>query len=72
MFGYSNIIIKLAELGAILVEFGERIKGMAGFRNILVHEYANVDLTKLVMVLNTGLDDLREFAGYIMQYIDRR
>jgi uncharacterized protein YutE (UPF0331/DUF86 family) len=69
--GYSDIILKLAELGVIPVEFGERIKGMAGFRNILVHEYANVDLTKLVMVLNTGLDDMREFAGYIMRYMSK-
>lgn len=68
---YSGIIIKLTELGAIPVEFGKKIKGMAGFRNILVHEYANVDLKKLVVVLHEGLTDFRDFANYIIKYIDR-
>jgi len=68
---YSGIFVKLAELGVIPVEFGKRIKGMAGFRNILVHEYANVDLKKLVAVLREGLTDFRDFAGYIVKYIDR-
>jgi uncharacterized protein YutE (UPF0331/DUF86 family) len=68
--GYSDIFIKLAEIGAIPLEFGERIKGMAGFRNILVHEYAKLDLKKLVAILDTGLDDIRNFALYIMKYIE--
>jgi uncharacterized protein YutE (UPF0331/DUF86 family) len=34
--GYSEIFIKLADIGAIPTEFGKKIKGMAGFRNILV------------------------------------
>jgi uncharacterized protein YutE (UPF0331/DUF86 family) len=68
---YVDIFIRLAELGVIPVKFAERIKGMAGFRNILVHEYARIDLDRLVEVLNTGLSDLREYAGYIMAYIER-
>lgn len=43
---------------------------MAGFRNILVHEYAKIDLNKLAEVLNTSLSDFREYAGYIMTYIN--
>ena len=66
---YVDIFIRLAELGVIPLEFAERIKGMAGFRNILVHEYARVDLNKLIEVLNTSLSDLREYARYIMVYI---
>ncbi|MGE5581717.1 MAG: type VII toxin-antitoxin system HepT family RNase toxin [Bacillota bacterium] len=70
--GYSDIFIKLATMGVIPVEFGERIKGMAGFRNILVHEYARIDLKKLVKVLNEGLDEIRHFASYIMKYIENQ
>ncbi len=69
--GYSEIFSKLAKIGAIPIEFGEKIKGMAGFRNILVREYANVDLSKLVTALDTGLEDIRDFAGYIINYVDR-
>jgi uncharacterized protein YutE (UPF0331/DUF86 family) len=68
--GYSDIFTRLAEMGVIPFEFEERIKGMAGFRNILVHEYAKLDLKKLVTILDTGLNDIREFAFYIMKYID--
>lgn len=70
--GYSDIFTKLATMGVIPVEFGERIKGMAGFRNILVHEYARIDLKKLVKVLNEGLDEIRHFASYIMKYIENQ
>lgn len=66
---YADIFKKLAELGVIPFEFEARIKGMAGFWNLLVHEYASIDLEKLVAVLDTGLDELRDFAGYIMNYI---
>ncbi len=68
--GYSEIFIKLAAIEAIPIEFAEKIKGMAGFRNILVHEYASIDLKKLVAALDTGLQDFRNFAGYIVKYID--
>lgn len=68
---YADIFKKLAELGVIPFEFEAKIKGMAGFRNLLVHEYASIDLKKLVAVLNTGLDEIRDFAGYIMNYIHR-
>jgi len=68
--GYADIFIRLAELGIIPFKFAEKIRGMSGFRNILVHEYARIDLNKLVEVLNTSLSDLREYAGYIMAYIN--
>jgi uncharacterized protein YutE (UPF0331/DUF86 family) len=68
--GYADIFIKLTELGVLPLEFTEKIRGMAGFRNILVHEYAKIDLNKLAEVLNTSLSDFREYAGYIMTYIN--
>ena len=68
--GYADIFIRLAELGAIPLKFAEKIRGMAGLQNILVHEYARIDLNKLVEVLNTSLSDLREYARYIMVYIN--
>src|SRR5690554_7787652 len=57
--GYADIFIRLAELGIISLKFAEKIRGMSGFRNILVHEYDRIDLNKLVEVLNTSLSDLR-------------
>lgn len=38
------------------------LKNMAGFRNILVHGYADVDLGVVRSVLESHLDDLATFA----------
>ena len=37
---YVDVIDKLGERGIIPLEFAQTIRGMAGFRNILIHEYA--------------------------------
>ena len=66
---YGDIFDELAKLNIIPDDYATRIKGMAGFRNILVHEYADVDLDIIVDVLNNSLDDFREFANYIKNYI---
>lgn len=41
----------------IPLEFAQKIRGMASFRNILVHDYATVDLEKLHQILNNNLGD---------------
>lgn len=45
------------------------IRGMVGVRNILVHEYAAVDLGKIHDIAQNRLDDFRKFAKYIDQYL---
>ncbi|NLY10509.1 MAG: DUF86 domain-containing protein [Firmicutes bacterium] len=67
---YLDIFIRLAEIGVLPTDFAERIRRIAGFRNILVYEYARTDLTQLVDVLNTSLSDFREYARYVVDYID--
>jgi len=52
-------------------EFADHLAPIAGFRNILVHEYLAVDPAKLYDVLIHGRADLQEFgrriAGYLRQ-----
>ncbi|MBI5233224.1 MAG: DUF86 domain-containing protein [Deltaproteobacteria bacterium] len=62
---YTEIIERLGDKGVIPKAFSERIKAMAGFRNILVHEYARVDMRRVYDMLQNHIKDLREFAGYI-------
>ncbi|WXJ85839.1 hypothetical protein MTBGP_26550 [Moorella thermoacetica] len=45
------------------------ISGMAGFRNILVHEYGKIDLKKVADIINNHLNDFRQYARYIVQYL---
>lgn len=67
---YSDIFEELIKQGVISENYGNRIRGMAGFRNILVHEYADVDIEILVEVLNNSLSDFEQFALYINNYIE--
>jgi len=68
---YVDIIDKLGERAIVPSEFAQAIRGMAGFRNILIHEYASVDMKKVYDVLHNRLDDFRKFAGYIDMYLSR-
>lgn len=62
---YSDVILKLGKHGIIPKEFSDQIKGMAGLKNILVHEYMKIDLKKLFDYLNFRLEDFVEFIKYI-------
>lgn len=66
---YSEIFKELVKLEVIPEHFGNRIKGMAGFRNILVHEYTEVDIEVIEKVLNNSLNDFKKFAYYVDDYL---
>ncbi|MGB9715878.1 MAG: type VII toxin-antitoxin system HepT family RNase toxin [Thermodesulfovibrionales bacterium] len=67
----EDIIRILGDEGVISSEFADRIKGMTGFRNILVHEYTGLDYGLLYNYLVNRLDDLREFAYHISVYLEK-
>lgn len=66
---YGDIFGELAKLGVLPQEFARDISGMAGFRNILVHEYGKVDMEKVADIMKNHLDDFRQFARYVIKYI---
>ncbi len=68
---YIDVFDKLGVNKIIPEDFAEGIRGMAGFRNLLVHEYADVDLVRVYGVLQTQLDDFRQFAEYVKNYLDK-
>lgn len=47
----------------------ERWLRMIGFRNILVHDYLDVDRTVVHRVLQEGLDDVRVLAGVLAGFL---
>lgn len=69
---YGRIFEKLAQINVIPADFAESIKSMAGLRNILVHEYTEVDMKKLSDLLNNSLGDFSKFATYIINYLDNK
>ncbi|HHW43892.1 MAG TPA: DUF86 domain-containing protein, partial [Desulfotomaculum sp.] len=49
-------------------QFAEKIKGMAGYRNRLVHGYAEVTPEEMYNVIQKRLDDFEEFCSHIIKY----
>ncbi|MEW5983792.1 MAG: DUF86 domain-containing protein [Acidobacteriota bacterium] len=56
--------------GWIAAALRERLADMAGFRNVLVHGYDDVDLAVVRDVLANHLMDLSDFAECVRQFLD--
>jgi len=69
---YGEIILKLGHHGIIPMDFSERIHGMAGLRNILIHEYLKVDVPTLHEYLKKRLVDFTDFMSHIQEYLSKR
>ena len=67
---YASAIDRLAELGILPHGFAARFRAIAGFRNVLVHGYLDVDLRVVEEMLATRLDDFREFARHIDAHLE--
>jgi uncharacterized protein YutE (UPF0331/DUF86 family) len=43
---------------------------MAGFRNIIVHDYARIEPEIVIVILKRDIADLKRFGREIIQYLD--
>ncbi len=68
---YASAIDVLAELGVLPAPFARRFRGVAGFRNVLVHGYLALDLARVHELLNAGLEDFVEFARHVEAFLQR-
>lgn len=66
----EELFLSLVPAGVIPRALYERIQGLGGFRNILVHEYLLVD-HQIVHELFGRLDDLVELARALDDYVQR-
>lgn len=66
---YTGLIRELGRQGILPADFAERIAPMAGFRNILVHRYLDVDVATVYDALQRRLDDFRVFARHISGFL---
>lgn len=46
----------------------DKLKGMVGFRNIMVHQYQKMDIKIMVDVIEHHLDDLIVFTTHVMEF----
>jgi len=68
---YYEAILIMGELGVLPVDFSQHLAPMAGFRNILVHEYITVDWD-LVYEKLQQLDDLDRFREFVRIWMKNR
>ncbi len=69
---YRDIILILGKHGVLPVDFAQRFSKAAGFRNILVHMYEEVDAGKLQEYLQNNLEDFNEYAKCIAKYLEKK
>ena len=66
---YTDVIVRLGTAGILPKPFSETIRQMAGFRNVLVHEYTEIDLKEVYRVLQENLSDFETFGKYVEVYL---
>jgi len=69
---YRDIPYILAEAKIIPKIFAEKIASMIGFRNLLVHDYASINLNLVYEFLKTKLPDFEAFTKYIGKWLEKR
>ena len=68
---YYDSILQMGELGVLPPDFARHLAPLAGFRNILVHEYLQVDWDEVFQNLQS-LEDLSTFVHYVRQWLQQQ
>jgi uncharacterized protein YutE (UPF0331/DUF86 family) len=68
---YYEAISLMGELGVLPVDLARRLAPIAGFRNILAHEYLSIDWDKVYNHLQ-NLDGLVQFGSLVRKWLVKR
>ena len=68
---YYDAILRMGELGVLEAEFARQLAPVAGFRNVLVHEYVAVDWDEVYDALHR-LNDMERFARSVRRWLASR
>lgn len=67
---YKEIGLKMAEAKLLPKDFArEVLVPMAGLRNLLVHQYADIDPARLQEIIKTRLQDIEQFLSYVKELV---
>ena len=67
---YRNTFLKLTALGIYPPAFAEQIAKSAGLRDILVHDYNDVDRHIVYNAMHTCLEAYQQYIDYILAFLD--
>ena len=65
---YTTALQKLGQYKIVPIDFANKISKMAGFRNIIVHGYIQIDLNIIYDFLQNNLEDFEVFIKYLLTY----
>ncbi len=68
---YRQIPKELARHGVLPEDFARTLQEMAGMRNVLVHQYAEVDVSRVYQVIQRHLNDFDRFAKLVKDYLEK-
>ena len=68
---YHASFVRLADLGVLDREFALRIARCAGLRNRIVHEYDDLDPSKVFDALQTAMEDIPQYLARVNDFITR-
>ena len=66
---YEDIIARLGSVGVIDPAFREELKGLGGFRNVLVHGYLRIDPERVTEHLGTAPVRFSRFARAVRDWL---
>ncbi len=69
---YGDIVKQLGQQGILDQGLRKRLEGLAGFRNILVHDYVRLDPERVLAVLATAPRVFGDFAQAIRDWLSSR
>lgn len=69
---YEDIIIILGNEKVLSSKVAASLKGMGRFRNLLVHEYMEIDYKRVYEILQKDIIILGEFAKEILSFIKNK
>jgi len=68
---YASSFIRASEAGMLTAELANRLKGSGGMRNILVHEYMDIDDEKVYTALPIALSDFKEYIRQVDDFLEK-
>ena len=69
---YKDILEQLGQQGILSQDLRRRLKGLAGFRNILVHDYIRLDPEKVLEALKRAPEEFSDFVLAIRDWLAGR
>ncbi len=65
---YTEAVRNLTRVGPFPAELVQRLEALPDFRNVVIHEYVELDLERVIQALD-GLASVEEFAALLADHL---